>query len=265
MNQIPQRWAPKSPIANFYIGAMVYFGAAIYLIFAIGSLEVNWVRLSEGIGRAAALFSGFLHPDFTSRLNEIGGGLIESLTITITSTMAGIALALPLAVGAARNITPMPFYVVCRGFITVSRSLHELVVALLFVVLFGFGPFAGFLTLVFATIGFLAKLLAEDIEDIDARQLEALRSTGAGFLSVAYIGILPQIMPRIIGLSMYRFDINFRDSAIIGIVGAGGIGATLNTSIERFEYGSAAAVLLIIISIVLLCEHLSGYVRARLK
>jgi phosphonate transport system permease protein len=130
-------------------------------------------------------------------------------------------------------------------------------------VLFGFGPLAGFLTLVFATIGFVAKLLAEDIEDTSPRQLEALRATGAGFYQIVVFAILPQIMPRLIGLFMYRIDINFRDSAVIGIVGAGGIGATLNTTMERYEFGSAAAILLIIILIVVLCEYTSGYVRSR--
>ena len=105
--------------------------------------------------------------------------------------------------------------------------------------------------------------MAEDIEDTSPRQLEALRATGAGFYQIVVFAILPQIMPRLIGLFMYRIDINFRDSAVIGIVGAGGIRATLNTTMERYEFGSAAAILLIIIFIVVLCECTSGYVRSR--
>ena len=265
MNLNSRRWRPKSPIADPYLRTTIYIGFAIYLIFSVGSLDVNWLRLSDGLSRAAALFSGFLHPDFTSRWGDIQNGLLESLTMTITSSIVGLILALPFAIGAARNIVPMPIYLFCRGFIAISRSLQEVIVALFFVVLFGFGPFAGFLTLVFATVGFLAKLLAEDIEDTSPRQLEALRATGAGFFQIVSFAILPQIMPRLIGLFMYRIDINFRDSAVIGIVGAGGIGATLNTSMERYEYGSAAAIVLIIILIVMLCECLSGYVRSSLN
>lgn len=262
---MPRHWSPKSPIRDPYIRTLIYLGSPLYLIVAIRALDINWIRVSDGLSRSAALFSGFLHPDFISRWGEIQNGLTESLTMTLTSSLVGLALALPFAVGAASNIAPMPIYLFCRGFIAISRSLQEVIVALFFVVLFGFGPFAGFLTLVFATVGFLAKLLAEDIEDTDPRQLEALRSTGAGFLQVVSTAILPQIMPRVIGLFLYRIDINFRDSAIIGIVGAGGIGATLNTAIDRFEFGSAAAVVFIIVCIVLLCEFLSSYVRSSLK
>ena len=146
-----------------------------------------------------------------------------------------------------------------------SRSLHEVVVAILLVALVGFGTFAGFLTLAFATIGFLSKLLAEDIEDIDHAPLEAVRATGAGWWQVLVYAVLPQVAPRLIGLSMYRLDINFRESAVVGIVGAGGIGATLNTALSRYEYDSAAAVLVIIIVIVFGCEYVSGIIRQRAR
>ena len=133
--------------------------------------------------------------------------------------------------------------------------------AIFFVAMFGFGTFAGFLTISFATIGFLGKLLAEDIEDIDEAQAEAMRATGASWWQVLNYGVQPQVMPRLIGLSLYRFDINFRESAVVGIVGAGGIGATLNTAISRYEYDVAAAILMIIILIVLACEYSSSHVR----
>ena len=113
-----------------------------------------------------------------------------------------------------------------------SRTFQEVIIAILFVAMVGFGPFAGFLTLSFATIGFLAKLLAEDIEDIDAGQAEAIRATGASWLQLVNYAVQPQVMPRLIGLSLYRVDINFRELAVVGIVGAGGIGATLNTALE---------------------------------
>ena len=105
--------------------------------------------------------------------------------------------------------------------------------AILLVAIFGFGPLAGFLTLSFATIGFLSKLLAEDIESMDRVQAEAIRATGSSWLQWINYGVQPQVMPRLIGLSMYRIDINFRESAILGLVGAGGIGATLNTAFDR--------------------------------
>jgi phosphonate transport system permease protein len=120
---------------------------------------------------------------------------------------------------------------------------------------------AGVLTLSVATIGFYGKLLAEDIEDMDPAQAEAVRSTGAGWLQWINYGVQPQVMPRMIGLGLYRLDINFREAAVVGIVGAGGIGATLNTAFDRYEFDSAAAILLVIIGIVMGLEYLSGYLR----
>jgi phosphonate transport system permease protein len=185
--------------------------------------------------------------------------------MTLTSTVVGIAISIPIGIGAARNVAPRWIYVLCRSIIAVSRSFQEIIVAILLVALVGFGPLAGFLTLAFATIGFLSKLLAEDIEDIDPGAAEAIRATGASFLQWLNYGIQPQVMPRLIGLSLYRLDINFRESAVIGIVGAGGIGATLNTAIDRYEFDSAAAILLLIIGIVMFSEYGSSWIRRRVQ
>jgi len=191
--------------------------------------------------------------------------MAESLVMTVTSTVVGILISVPIGLGAARNVAPLWVYLICRGIITVSRSFQEIIIAILFVAIFGFGPFAGFVTLSFATIGFLAKLLAEDIEDTRADQLEAVRATGSTWLQFMNYAVQPQVMPRLIGLSMYRLDINFRESAILGLVGAGGIGATLNTSFDRYEFDTTAAILIIIIAIVMIAEYSSGIIRARLK
>ncbi|WP_291822804.1 phosphonate ABC transporter, permease protein PhnE [Bosea sp. (in: a-proteobacteria)] len=265
MSAVSRRWTPPTLIANPILRYAIYGGVALYLVVAFGTVELNWARMSEGVVRAGRLFAGFLQPDFTSRWDDIQAGLLESLTMTVTSTIVGIILSVPFGIGAARNIAPLPVYAFCRAFIAVARSLQEVIIAIFLVVLFGFGPFAGFLTLAFATIGFLAKLLAEDIEDIDPAPLEAIRATGAGWWQVLVYAVLPQVAPRLIGLSMYRVDINFRESAVVGIVGAGGIGATLNTAMDRYEFDSAAAILLIIIGIVLACEYASGFIRAKVQ
>ncbi|HMB10171.1 phosphonate ABC transporter, permease protein PhnE [Saliniramus sp.] len=237
----------------------------VYLVLAVGTLEVNWQRVAVGLERGQRFIMGFLQPDFTSRWNDIYRGLIESLTMTLTSTVIGVILSIPVGIGAARNLAPAPVYYFCRAIIAVSRSLQEVIIAIFLVAMFGFGPFAGFLTLSFATIGFIAKLLADDIEEIDEAQAEAVRSTGASWLQLVNYAIQPQVMPRLIGLSLYRLDINFRESAVIGIVGAGGIGATLNTAIDRYEYDSAGAILLIIIGIVMIAEYGSSYLRKFLQ
>jgi len=261
----PTRWRRPPLVADPRLRWALVIGALIYLTLGIGSLEVNWTRAADGWERGLRFLSGFLSPDFSSRWKDIQQGLIESLTMTLTSTLVGILLSVPIGIGAARNIAPLPIYLACRAIIAASRSLQEIIVAILFVAMVGFGPLAGFLTLSFATIGFLAKLLAEDIEDIDEAQAEAVRATGASWWQVLNYGIQPQVVPRLIGLSLYRLDINFRESSVIGIVGAGGIGATLNTSLDRYEYASAAAILLLIIAIVLLTEYSSSWVRRRLQ
>ncbi len=258
----PRRWKrPPILIHDPRWRIAIYGGGLVYLVLAIASTEVKWQRVYEGLDRGWRFIQGFLSPDFSSRWTDISHGLVESLTMSVTATVVGIIISVPIGVGAARNLAPLPVYLVCRSIIALSRALQEIIVAILFVAMFGFGPFAGFLTLSFATIGFLAKLLAEAIEDIDEAQAEAIRSTGASWGQLVNYAVQPQVMPRLIGLSLYRLDINFRESSVIGIVGAGGIGATLNTAIDRYEYDSAGAILLIIIAIVMVAEYSSSHVR----
>ncbi|MEC4766016.1 phosphonate ABC transporter, permease protein PhnE [Halomonas sp. CUBES01] len=254
-------WRRLPLIASPRLRWGIVLGVGVYIVLALASVEVDWERVAEGAGRAVNFLGAFMQPDFVSRYDDIVAGLLESLTMTLTSTVIGVLLAIPVGLGGARNIAPLPIYTVCRAIIAVSRTFQEVIIAILFVVMFGFGPFAGMITLAFATIGFMAKLLAEDIEDLDWRQVEAVRATGASWWQTMNHAIQPQVMPRLIGLSMYRLDINFRESSVIGIVGAGGIGATLNTSLSRYEYDTSAAILLIIIAIVLLCEYASSHVR----
>jgi phosphonate transport system permease protein len=260
-----RRWRPPPLIASPRLRWALGIAAAVYLAGALATVPIDWQRIYEGLDRGYAFVAAFVSPDFATRWYDIRHGLIESLTMTVVSTVIGIAISIPIGLGAARNLAPLPVYIVCRGIIAVSRSLQEIIIAILFVAMFGFGPFAGVVTLAFATIGFLSKLLAEDIEDIDPAQAEAVRATGASWLQWLTYGIQPQVMARLIGLSLYRFDINFRESAVLGIVGAGGIGATLNTAFARYEYDTAAAVLLIIIGIVMVAEYSSGLIRARVQ
>src|SRR5581483_6158107 len=118
-------------------------GAATYLLLAVGSLEVNWARVLEGLPRGAAFATAFFPPDFTSRWGDIVEGIGESIWMTVVATVIGVALSIPVGIGAARNIAPAPVYYACRGFLAVSRSFHEVILAIFFVKLFGFGPFAG--------------------------------------------------------------------------------------------------------------------------
>lgn len=265
MSTTRRKWRPIPLIANPWLRWGLTLGFLIYLALAFGTLEINWNRVQRGVERSARLFGDFLRPDFTTRWRDIAQGLIESVTMTVVSTAVGVVLAVPVAFGAARNVAPLPIYVLCRGLIILFRTFHEVIIALFFVILIGLGPLAGVLALIVASIGFLGKLLAEDIEDIDETQLEAMRATGASWLQTMIYGVVPQVLPRLIGLSVYRLDINFRESSVIGVAGAGGIGVVLSVAFQRYDFSSASAVLIIIIAIVLLAEYGSGLIRKRIQ
>jgi phosphonate transport system permease protein len=262
---VGQPWKKPPLIRQRWLRWVLAICSVLYLVAAISSIEVNWTRVYEGLDRGAAFIASFARPDFVSRAGDIWDGMMESIIMTVASTVVGIAISIPIGLGAARNIAPLPVYFICRGIVALSRALQEIIVAILLVAIFGFGPLAGFLTLSFATIGFLSKLLAEDIEAMDKSQAEAIRATGSRWMQWINYGVQPQVMPRLIGLSMYRLDINFRESAILGLVGAGGIGATLNTAFDRYEFDTAAAILVLIIGTVMVLEYLSGVIRERVQ
>ena len=141
------------------------------------------------------------------------------------------------------------------------RTFHPIIVAILFVKAVGFGALAGVLALIVASMGFLSKLLAEAVEEMSMNQVEAVRATGASFLSVIVMGVVPQVMPRFVGFCAYQLDSNLRNSALVGLVGGGGIGATLFTAFQRFDYDFVLTIVLAIIAMVMVGEMLSGFMR----
>jgi phosphonate transport system permease protein len=257
----PRTWKRPPFIENSLLRWGLITGGALFLVVAIGTMDVNWARVAAGLPRAERFVASFFPPDFTSKSTDIWEGIIESLWMTVVSTFIGILLSIPVGLGAARNLSPRFVYLISRGILAVSRSFPEIIIALFAVKLFGFGPFAGIIALSIGSIGFYGKLLAEDIEDMDPVQAEAVKATGASWFQWLNYSVQPQVMPRMIGLAMYRFDINFRESAVLGLVGAGGIGATLLTSFDRYEFSTSAAILLVIIGIVMVVEYSSGYIR----
>ena len=263
--QSAYRWRKPAFIANPWLRWLLIIGVLVYVLLALATLDVNWTRVVEGLERGKKFIASFSHPDFNSRGSAILEGIKESIIMAVTSTVAGVILSVPVGLGAARNLSIAPVYYICRGIISVARTLNEIIVALLMVAIFGFGPFAGFIALTFASIGFLAKLLAENIENCNKSQLEAVKATGASWGQWLNYSVQPQFMPRLIGLSIYRLDSNFRHSSVVGLVGAGGIGATLNTAFDRYEYDTAAAIIIIIIAIVLFLEYVSSYTRSKIQ
>ncbi len=233
----------------------------IYAIYALGQLDITWARLSVGFGEAGRFLARMWPPNF-SRAELLIEGLLESLQIAIIASALGILLALPLGLMAARNLAPWPLAVGTRGFIAFCRSLHYVIVAILFVKAIGFGVLAGVAALTIASVGFIAKLFAEAIEEISMKQVEAIRATGAGFGAVLIYGVLPQVASRFIGFSLYQLDSNLRNSTLVGIVGAGGIGGTLFAAFKRFDYDFVAAILLSIIALIFIAELVSARIRS---
>lgn len=236
---------------------------AIYVVWAAGQLDVTWARFAAGLENAAKFLGRMFPPDASGdKWESLLTGLKESLQITFIATVLGLALSLPIGLLAARNL--MPAWVVwpARGLIAISRSFHEVVVAIIFVKAVGFGAIAGIGALVVGSIGFVSKLFAEAIEEISPKQVEAIRATGASFMNVVMFGVLPQVFSRFLGFATYQFDSNLRHSTMIGIVGAGGIGGTLFAAFQRFDYDFVCAILLAIIALIMIGEILSNFVRA---
>jgi phosphonate transport system permease protein len=234
---------------------------AVYVVYACTQMEISWPRVQEGLGHGARFFSRMFPPNF-SRWELLLKGLVESLEIAVLASALGIVLALPLGLVAARNLMPAWASWPARLLIVLARSFHPVIVAIVFVKAVGFGALAGILALTVASIGFLGKLATEAIEEISQKQVEAVRATGASFASVLAYGVLPQVLSRFIGFTTYQLDSNLRNSTMVGIVGAGGIGGTLFAAFQRFDYDFVCAILIAIISAIMAGEIIATAVRA---
>jgi phosphonate transport system permease protein len=255
--------APALPADPFRRGPWPRVAAvalAVYVVYACAQLDVSWDRVHSGLGNAAHFFSRLFPPNFT-RSDLLIKGLTESLEIAILASTLGIALALPIGLAAARNLMPAWVSWPARFVIVAARSLHPVIVAILFVKAVGFGALAGILALTVASIGFIGKLFTEAIDEISDKQVEAIRATGAPFASVLWFGVLPQVFSRFIGFATYQLDSNLRNSTMVGIVGAGGIGGTLFAAFQRFDYDFVFAILLSIIALIMIGEVLQIQVK----
>lgn len=231
-----------------------------YVIFAGARLDFTWDRFMVGLDNAAR-FLGRMFPPAALQPDSMFKGLLESLEIAILASFCVVLLSLPLGVLAARNLMPAWVSWPARTTIALSRSFHPVIVAILFVKAVGFGAMAGILTLIVASIGFIGKLFAEAIEEISLKQVEAVRASGAPFMSVLTYGVFPQVFSRFVGFATYQIDSNLRNSTMVGIVGAGGIGGTLFAAFQRFDYDFVCAILIAIIVMIMIGESLARWVR----
>ena len=256
----PEAAGRRGPFPANWPARLGWIALAAYTVYAASLFQLTWARFSEGLDNGAR----FLHrmfPPLLGKWDLLWSGMSESLEIAVIATVTGVALALPIGLLAARNLMPVWVSWPARWLIALCRSFHPVIVAILFVKAVGFGALAGILALIVASIGFIAKLFAEAIEEISLKQVEAVRATGAGFLNVLIMGVQPQVLARFIGFSTYQLDSNLRNSTMVGIVGGGGIGATLFTAFQRFDYDYVLTILISIITLIMIGEVLSGWIR----
>ncbi len=259
----PEVWRRFSPRQTLLRYAW-YAGIVFVAVWSVRDLDIPWLYFLDAHVQAADLLTRMWPPDL-GYLDSLVGALIETIHIATLGTAVTFVLAFPVAFLAARNTTFNALtWFIGRFILVASRSINTVVWALVFVAIFGPGPVAGIWAIAFRSIGFMGKLVAEAIEEVDTGPVEAIEATGASRLQVLWIGILPQVLPVIYGTAVYRWDINIRESTVLGFVGAGGIGILLYSSINLFLWRQVSLMMLAIFGIVVISEFVSAAVRQRI-
>ena len=236
---------------------------ALVTALMLWHVGVRWDYVADAPAQVGDLLGRMLPPEWPFA-RALVHPLAQTINIATLGTAAAVVMSLPLAFFAALNTTPgRAAYALARSVIVVSRSVDTLIWALVFIIVVGPGSLAGALAVAMRSVGFLAKLFAEGIEEIDRGQVEAVTATGASRLATLLYGIVPQVKPVILGVSIYRWDINIRESTVLGLVGAGGIGFTLNEAILGLEWARVGLILVVVLAVVLLSEAASVFVRSR--
>jgi len=250
----------RMSLGGFIVGVLV-------LALAISSLRgvgFSFSEIAHGLPRMGSILAEMFPPNLV-RLPQVLRALAETFQMAFAGTLIGAVLSLPLSVLAARNLSPHPVLRWCaRALIAVFRVVPDLVWALLFVAVFGPGALAGTMAIAARSIGFVGKLLAEALEETQQGPIEALRATGAPWGSILLKGYWPQVQPAFWGIALFRWDINVRESAILGLVGAGGIGVALDDAINFFYWDRVAMVLATVFVVVVLAEILVTQIRKRI-
>lgn len=243
---------------------LILLGISVVIGWCIQSTiiaDTDWSRLGGGLGVLGAM-QRFLWLD-PSLLPQLIVPSIETFMMATLGTLLGCIFSLPVAWFGALNVTPSRLiaYPIGRLLMVLSRSVHEIIWALLFVGAVGLGALPGILAVAMRSVGFISKITAEAIENIDPKPVEAIRAVGGNPFQVMYYGIVPQILPVILGTIIFEWDINIRRSAIMGLVGAGGLGLVFFRQMAQFNYGGVTMVILAILALIVVGEIVSHYAR----
>lgn len=244
----------------------------ILLAAVVGLLAHGWTQgaaihpdsLATGVLRLGEFFDDAVPPD-VSRLGPILKALLVTIEMALLGTIIGVVLSLPLAVLAARNTTPhLSLYAISQGIVTISRTIPDLVWGLIFVIAVGLGPEAGVLAIAVDVVGFCGRFFAEAIEDIDPGRIEGLRAIGAPRLGVLVGAVFPDSLPSFVTSTMFALESSVRSAVVLGLVGAGGIGIELATSMTLLRYDEALTIILAILVVVVAFERIAAAIRKRI-
>lgn len=254
------RFSPAQRLARFAITLAIV--AAI--VVSIRSIEVIPEFLVDAPEQMADLLMRMWPPDWSHYPSTVHEALMETIHIASLGTLLALVMALPVGVLAAHNLVPStPVNLAAKLVLVSSRSVNSLVWALLFVGIFGPGALAGTLAIAFRSIGFVGKLFGEALEEAQPGPIEALTAAGAPWVSRMTFGYWPQVKPAFWSIALFRWDINVRESAVLGLVGAGGIGMALDAAMNLFQWDRVAVILVAIFAIVVVAEIVVTQVRQR--
>lgn len=241
----------------------VWLITLVAIVWAIQDIDIFWPWVWDAPNQIQSLGARMWPLDF-SDWQAIGTALLETVHIATLSTLLTVFIALPVSYIAAQNTTPNRVMLwLGRVILVSSRSVNTIIWALLFVAIFGPGVLAGILAVMFRSIGFIGKLMGEAIEEIDQKPVEAMQATGASKLQIVAYAIVPQVMPAFFAILILRWDINIRESTVLGLVGAGGIGVLLQGAIDTFAWPTVATILVAIIALVILGESITSQLRKK--
>lgn len=252
-----------TPPGRFGTSTWVSVAIAALFAWAALSLEISSERLRGLPGELLRMFGQMVPPDLAYARESVVPAILESIQIAWVGTLIGAVLSLPVGLLAARNLFPRTGLVM-KPFLAAVRAVPEILLAIYFVPVVGLGAFAGTLAIGLHSVGMLGKLTADVVESMDVRPVEAVTACGGGSTSVVRFAVLPQVLPEVIAIWLFRFEINLRASAVLGVVGAGGIGGVLLNTLRYREFARAGSVVVLTVLVVLLIDTLSGMIRARM-
>jgi phosphonate transport system permease protein len=256
-----RRFTPRQRIARFAL----YFGLVAAIVVSLRTVQVIPEFLYDAPEQMGDLFRRMWPIAWSYYPKGVHDALIETLHIATLGTILAILMAVPLGLLAANNITPnTAINYLAKLLLVSSRSVNSLVWALLFVAIFGPGALAGTMAIAFRSIGFVGKLFGEALEEARSGPIEALKAAGAPWSSIYLKGYWPQVEPAFWAIALFRWDISVRESAVLGLVGAGGIGMAIDTAMNLFQWERVALMLAAIFAVVIVAELAVTYIRKKI-